>query len=127
WAGGRGGRRGGGLGGDQLWGVGRGVGGRGAPTAIARLGVRRCRPARQRRSRRRCAQAALDRVEPKQRATPPAARRPLRPDAENFGGGGSFLTPPLASHHSSTSSARASQVGGVSGASALAAVRLWMR
>jgi hypothetical protein len=108
---------------DRPSGFRRRIAGRAAPTAIARLGVRRCRPARQRRSRRRCAPAALDRPAPKQSANSPAARQRRRPDARIGGGEVSSRYLPLRSH-SITSSARASKVAGMSRPRAFAVFRL---
>src|SRR5262249_38464766 len=59
--------------------------------AIELSDARRCHSHCRRYSRRECARAASDRLAPSRTAIPLAAWQRPRPDAENFGGGGSFL------------------------------------
>src|SRR5262249_61939609 len=73
--------------------------GRFAPTTIVRSGARGCRSYCPRHPVQQCAQFAWDKIAPKQCARPPAARQRSRPDAENFGGEGLFLTSLTTLHH----------------------------
>src|SRR5262249_18188720 len=60
--------------------------------------VHGCHCPRKPQTARQCAPAATDRFAPMRCATPPAARQPPRPDAENVGGGVSFFNPPFTLH-----------------------------
>src|SRR5262249_39858601 len=65
-----------------------------ALTAIGSSGARQCQQDRRGERQQSNVPAAPDRLAPTRSARLPAGRRRSRPDAENFGGEGLFLTPP---------------------------------